>query len=294
MSDHPREPGGRTRPGALLVLGYLAGLGAFGYFLITGLSYYLTPVGERARHPDFWTFKPGGSLGLRFGIAGLVMMTVMHLYSARKRIRSLRALGALRNWLNGHILLGILGPLFVVLHSSFKVSGLISISFWSMVAVALSGIFGRYLYLQIPRTRAGEELSLAEVEKADRDLTRRLKDEFSADAAYLEQVEKASAPPLARGLIAVLLVLLLEDMGLRGGRPRVAPLPGLPPDIARELASVIAQKKTLRRRIVLWDAIHRLFHHWHIIHKPFAVVMYLFVVVHVVVASLTGYGFGWP
>ena len=74
----------------------------------------------------------------------------------------------------------------------------------------------------------------------------------------------------------------------------MAPLPGLPPDVARSLASVIAQKKVLRRRIVLWDAIHRLFHHWHVIHKPFAVVMYLFVVVHVVVASLAGYGFGWP
>ena len=293
MQPSTREPGGRSGPSVVLVLGYTVGLGLFVYFLVAGLSYYMTPVGERARHPGYWTFKPGGSLGLRFGAAGLVMMTVMHLYSARKRIRSLRGLGALRNWLNGHILLGILGPLFVVLHSSFKVSGLISISFWSMVAVALSGIFGRYLYLQIPRTRAGEELSLAEVERADRDLTRRLKDEFGADAAYLEQVERASAPPPARGLVKVLALLLLEDMGLRR-RARVAPLPGLPPDIARSLAAVVAQKKVLRRRIVLWDAIHRLFHHWHVIHKPFAVVMYLFVVVHVVVASLAGYGFGWP
>jgi hypothetical protein len=294
LPETARQPSGRTGPSVVLVLGYILGLGAFAYFLASGLSYYMTPVAERARHPDYWTFKPGGSLGLQFGAAGLVMMTLMHLYSARKRIRLLRGLGPLRNWLNGHILLGILGPLFVVLHSSFKVSGLVSISFWSMVAVALSGIFGRYLYLQIPRTRAGEELSLAEVERADRELTRRLKDEFGADAAYLEQVERASAPPPARGLIKVLVLLLLQDLGLRGGNARVEPLPGLPPDVARNLADVVAQKKLLRRRIVLWDAIHRLFHHWHVIHKPFAVVMYLFVVVHVVVASLTGYGFGWP
>jgi hypothetical protein len=293
LQESPRVPSGRAGPSVALVLGYTVGLGAFVYFLVAGLSYYLTPVAERARHPDYWTFKPGGSLDLQFGAAGLVMMTVMHLYSARKRLKLLRGMGPLRNWLNGHILLGILGPLFVVLHSSFKVSGLIAISFWSMVAVALSGIFGRYLYLQIPRTRAGEELSLAEVERADRELTRRLKEEFGADAAYLEQVERASAPPSARGLFKVLALLLLEDMGLRR-RASVAPLPGLPPDIARNLASVIAQKKVLRRRIVLWDAIHRLFHHWHVIHKPFAVVMYLFVVVHVVVASLAGYGFGWP
>jgi hypothetical protein len=55
-----------------------------------------------------------------------------------------------------------------------------------MVAVALSGVFGRYLYLQIPRTRAGEELTLAEVEKADRDLAQRLRDEFGAEPAFLE------------------------------------------------------------------------------------------------------------
>jgi hypothetical protein len=49
----------------------------------------------------------------------------------------------------------------------------------------------------------------------------------------------------------------------------------------------------VRRRIVLWDALHRVFHHWHVLHKPFAVVMYLFVLVHVIVASLTGYGLSW-
>ena len=288
------EPRRVTPFGVLLALGYAAGLGAFLYYLAGGASYYLTPLIERARHPDYWTLKPGGSLGLRFGVAGLLMMTVMHVYSARKRWRWMRSLGPLRNWLNGHILLGILGPLFVVLHSSFKVGGLIAISFWSMVAVALSGIFGRYLYLQIPRTRAGEELTLAEVEKQDRELTRRLKEEFGADDPYLAEVERASAPPSNRGLLAVLGLLLLEDLGLRGARRRVRPLPGLPPDLARALGQIVAQKRTLRRRIVLWDAIHRLFHHWHVIHKPFAIVMYLFAVVHVAVATLTGYGLGWP
>ena len=287
------EPGRTTPFGVVLVLGYAAGLGAFLYFLVTGASYYLTPLIERARHPDYWTLKPGGSLGLPFGVAGLLMMTVMHVYSARKRWRWMRSLGALRNWLNGHILLGIVGPLFVVLHSSFKVGGLIAISFWSMVAVALSGIFGRYLYLQIPRTRAGEELTLADVERQDRDLTRRLKEEFGADDAYLAEVERASAPPPNRGLIAVLLALLLEDMGLRGGG-RVPVLAGVPPSVARKLRQIVAQKRTLRRRIVLWDAIHRLFHHWHVIHKPFAIVMYLFAIIHVAVATMTGYGFGWP
>ena len=288
-SQQPRRPAAFS---VLLLLGYTAGLGAVAYFLATGLSYYLTPVHERARHPDYWTLKPGGSLGLQFGAAGLVMMTVMHLYSARKRIKLMRGLGPLRNWLNGHILLGILGPLFVVLHSSFKVGGLIAISFWAMVAVALSGIFGRYLYLQIPRTRAGEELSLAEVEKQDRELTRRLKEEFAADEAWLAAVEKAAAPRPARGLPGALVMMLGDDTGVTG-RVKVPPPPNVPPEVAREVAAIVAQKRVLKRRIAMWDQVHRLFHYWHVIHKPFAVVMYLFVVLHVVVATMTGYGFGW-
>jgi hypothetical protein len=278
----------------ILALLYAAGLATLAYFFAAGASYYLTPVAERARHPLYWTFKPGGSLGLRFGMAGLAMMTVMHLYSVRKRLRPLRRLGALRKWLDLHILLGILGPLFIVLHSSFKVGGLVSISFWSMVAVALSGVFGRYLYLQIPRTRAGEELTLAEVQAADRRLAQRLREEFGADDAFLERLDRAAAPDPAAGLGRLLLALLAEDLGLRRAR-RLAvarSLPGLPPALARELADVVRQKAVLQRRIRLWNALHRLFHHWHVVHRPFAIVMYLFVLVHIAVATMTGYGFG--
>jgi hypothetical protein len=241
---------GTTRPATfrvVLALLYVAGLGACAYFLATGIDYYLTPVEGRARHPHYWTLKPGGTLGLRFGMAGLAMMTVMHLYSVRKRLRPLRRLGALARWLDLHILMGILGPLFVVLHSSFKVGGLVAISFWSMVAVALSGVFGRYLYLKIPRARTGEELTLADVEKADREMTQRLREEFGADAAFLEKLDRVAAPPSSAGLLRLLAWLVAEDLGFhRGALLSVArSLPGLPPDLARELVVVVRQKAVL-------------------------------------------------
>ena len=280
----------------VLSLLYVVGLGSVAWFLASGAAYYLTPIEERARDPLYWTLKPGGTLGLKFGMAGLFMMTVMHLYSVRKRLKPLRKLGALRKWLDLHILMGILGPLFVVLHSSFKVGGLVAISFWSMVAVALSGVFGRYLYLKIPRARSGEELTLADVEKADREMTQRLRDEFGADPSFLEKLDQAAAPPEAAGLLRLLAWLIAEDLGFhRGTLAAVArSLPGLPPDLARELMDVVRQKAVLRRRILLWGALHRIFHHWHVVHRPFAVVMYLFVLVHVTVATMTGYGLGWP
>lgn len=279
---------------ALLALGYAAGLGAFLWLAVTGASYYLAPLPERPRHPLYWTLKPGGSVGLRLGAAGLAMMTVMHLYSARKRLRLLRRLGPLRSWLDVHILLGILGPLFVVLHSSLKVGGLVAVSFWSMVAVALSGVFGRYLYLQIPRSRAGEELSLAEAQRADAELTRQLRADFGVDEASLSALERTVGPPPSGSALADLRAVVAGAWSARRrATALVRSLGGVPPHLRRALLALTREKARLRRRIVLWEATHRLFHHWHVVHKPFAIVMYVFVVVHVAVALYAGYGRPW-
>jgi hypothetical protein len=34
---------------------------------------------------------------------------------------------------------------------------------------------------------------------------------------------------------------------------------------------------------------HRLLHHWHLIHRPFALVMFVILAVHVLVTTLLGY-----
>ena len=286
--DGRRASGPSTPFGVLFLLAFLAGLGIFAAQLWNGRSYYLTPLAERPRHEQYWALKPGGSHGLVFGTAGLAMMTVMHVYSARKRMPALRGLGPLARWLDFHILLGVFGPLFVVLHSSFKVGGLVAVSFWAMVAVALSGVIGRYLYRQIPRTRAGEALSLAETQAAARDLGRRLHEEFGLDAALLDPVEEEKRP---RGLLPALAHVLWQDVSgaqRRRLRARTAGL-ALPAKDRRELRAVLAQKGALDRRLALWDELHGLFDWWHVVHKPFAIVMYVFVVVHVGVAVATGY-----
>jgi hypothetical protein len=218
------------------------------------------------------------------------MMSVLLLYSVRKRVPGLRRLGPLARWLDIHIFLGVLGPLLIVLHSSFKVHGLVALSFWSMVAVATSGVLGRYLYLQIPRTRAGDELTLAELVAQDAALTERLRTEFGFDEYHLGRLDALASPPRPPGLLKALLGMLVADLSL-GRRLRAFGYEsGAPLSLYRPLMRVISQKAQVRRRIVLWDAMHRLFHYWHVIHKPFAVVMYLFMIVHVVVASMTGYG----
>ena len=172
---------------------YFVSFAAIGWLLLQGASYYLTPLAERAHHYGYWDWKSGGRIGHRLGVVGAGMMVLMLGYSLRKRVRALRRLGPLSRWLDVHIFFGIVGPLLVVLHSAFKVQGLVALSFWSMIAVAASGVFGRYLYLQIPRTRAGEEMNLAALERVDSELTERLRRQFRLDDAAIGRLEAVAA-----------------------------------------------------------------------------------------------------
>ena len=282
-----------------VVLGllYAVALGTIFLHLRDGWPYYTTPLIERPRHEDFWALKPGGTRGHLLGVAGSSLMVVMLVYSVRKRARVLRNAGRLRSWLDFHIFCGIIGPLLVILHSSFKVQGLVALSFWSMIAVSLSGVLGRYLYLQIPRTRAGDELTLAQVEEQRRELTRHLREDLQVpDEALreLDAIAQAGASPQAP-----LLLLLLRLPGssaamrwrLRAFRRRLRrDLRTAPRPLLREVTRAVRQKAALERRLVLWSRLQQLFHYWHVFHKPFAIVMYLFMIVHIAVALLTGYG----
>src|SRR5512137_374223 len=127
--------------------------------IYNGLSYYGLSIEERVYHPDHPLLKPSGSLGHGFGIVGSLFMIIgVTSYMARKRYRFLSRMGVLKHWLEFHIFLCTLGPILVLFHTAYKFGGLVAVSFWSMVAVFLSGIIGRFIYLQIPHTIEGREM----------------------------------------------------------------------------------------------------------------------------------------
>jgi hypothetical protein len=274
-----------------LILLYLLGALTVLSLLARGADFYRAPLLERAHHEGYWQWKAGGTVGHKLGLAGSSMMVLMLLYSVRKRVGALRRLGPLSRWLDVHIFLGVFGPLLVVLHSSFKVQGLVALSFWSMVVVASSGVLGRYLYLQIPRTRAGEERALAELETEDRELSEQLRTRFRLDEDQLGRLDALVAVPERTGLLGGFVRLVTDDLRLRSAlRGFARGCRSVPPAVVRDFERVVRQKAHVHRRILLWDRVHELFHYWHVLHKPFALVMYLFMIVHVAVALVTGYG----
>ncbi len=141
------------------------------YLIFIGYTYYSTPLEERFYHPQHTWFKPSGIYGQGLGIIGTFMILFgVVIYIARKRYNFLSKLIRLKYLLEFHIFLCTLGPILVLFHTTFKFGGIVSVAFWSMVAVVLSGVAGRFIYIQIPRTIEGRELTLNEVKELKTDL----------------------------------------------------------------------------------------------------------------------------
>ncbi len=262
--------------------------GLVGWTIWAGWDYFTTPLAARPHHAEFREFRAAGTVGHGLGILGSFMIVLLLLYSLRKRMRALQHAGELRIWLRYHIFLGVAGPVLITLHTAFKVGGLVAVSYWSMVAVALSGFVGRYLYQQLPRNVLGETLGVDEIEARNEALLVELSTRCGMN-------DRAAA--------------LLEDIALRKLEHRAAPvalllLPFLNGTLARQLqrwslryvetdrpaAVKLAKEWVLHtRRLRLFHVIRDLFHYWHVFHKPFAFIMIIVMIVHVAVAVALGY-----
>ena len=258
-----------------------------------GISYYNVSLEERVYHPDHAILKPSGNLGHGIGIIGSLFMIIGILsYMARKRYRFLSRLGLLKHWLEFHIFLCTLGPLLVLFHTAFKFGGLVAISFWSMVAVFLSGIIGRFIYIQIPRTIEGRELSLNEVKEMKTDVAGIIRSTYNLDDESYDilvdsikrKVEIHSKNPFSwyirRYLNDRKSVLSVRNVLKRNNLPDVE---------NKRVLALVKNDIMLNRRIERLGAMQNLFKYWHVAHLPFAFVMLIIMIIHVAVTIVFGY-----
>ena len=259
-----------------------------GWVLWVGADYYLTSLTDRPHHPDFRDLRPAGNVGHGLGILGSAMVLLLLLYTVRKRWRPLVRMGQLRSWLRYHIWLGVAGPLLITLHTSFKVDGLVSVSYWSMMAVALSGVLGRYLYQQIPRNVLGEAMNPADAEAESESLLVELAESHGMTQQAAHDLDRLALVSLeGRAAPAALVVLPAVNLMLARRLQSWMSVHGLQgPEGARSRAR---RWVLLTRRLYLFNLVRDLFHWWHVFHKPFAFIMILVMVIHVAVALVLGY-----
>ncbi len=258
-----------------------------------GVSYYSTSIEERFYHPDHDQFKPSGIYGHGLGIVGtLLIVSGVAMYIVRKRWKALARLGRLKYWLEFHIFLCSLGPVMILFHTAFKFGGIVSIAFWSMVAVVVSGIIGRYIYVQIPRTIEGRALSLSEVKALKINLGELLRDTYQLPPETYETIVVAvNAPVLKydRNLLSGIISKFFEDRQAVNSIRISLKKKGLPAqDIAR-LIKLINGEIGLNNRIARLQTMHKLFRYWHVAHLPFALIMLVIVLLHTGITLALGY-----
>jgi hypothetical protein len=278
-----------------------------GAALASGLDYWRLPLQERAFSEMHADFSPAGPVGHGLGVVGTAMITIgVALYMARKRIRALARLGRLKYWLEFHIFLCTLGPFLVLLHTSFKFGGIVSIAFWSMVAVVASGVFGRYVYVWIPKTLGGQFRSLRELEGETEGLLASIVEASRLPEGELrpalagigvgapsgDEVGGGAGAGGSPGLLGSLAASTRFRLGRRGRRHRTLAWlaeHGVPPESRASLARLAERRAALEQQVRVLAPFQRLFRYWHAFHLPLAVVMFLILIVHVAVAVAFGY-----
>jgi len=249
------------------------------YLSYTGYSYYQTPLEERFYHPRHDWFKPSGAFGHGLGIVGTLLIVIgVSLYIARKRYNFMAKYLRLKYLLEFHIFLCTLGPIMVLFHTAFKFGGIVSIAFWSMVAVVLSGVIGRFIYIQIPRTIEGRELSLQEVKAMKTDVPRMLEEKYHMDRQLITlfvSFTKVDDDRVSKPSINKLRSVLKQE--------------GIPRSDQQSIIQTLKKERSLSKKIARLNLMQRLFKYWHVAHLPFALIMLVIVLIHIAVTLAFGY-----
>jgi hypothetical protein len=264
---------------------------------VWGMPYYVLGTGGRVRHPLHSWLKPSGIVGQSAGILGLLLFLFLWLYPLRKSVRWLAWTGRVGSWLRVHTVAGLIISLVVAVHAGWRFTGLIGLGYWAMLTVALSGIVGRYLYVHIPRSMTGTELSREEVAEQRRTLIKRIALTTGRDPDAIERSLMAAVEPVpASGVTGILRRMVLDDLSRRRAIAALRhewerPVVGKPPLDREALGEALALAKrdiALAQQVRMLDAGRRVFGYWHVAHRPFAMTALIAVLIHVGVAIATG------
>ncbi len=245
---------------------------------------------------------PESGLGYWLGIAGSGLMLLLLLYPLRKRVRMPRAFGSVAFWFRAHMILGVLGPVLIVLHSDFRLGSINSnVAFIAMIVVAVSGVVGRYLYGKIHVGLYGRKAEVREI-LADADALRQIVgNDLSVGERLVAELNAFAQRGVAtpKGVLGGLFLLPAVSWHAMVMRAR----------LMREARAVIASEgrrlgwsRRVRRRQLALMADHvslfvltvkkaaalsfyeRLFGLWHVFHLPLFILLVIAAIVHVFAA----------
>ncbi len=253
---------------------------------------------------DTGILTPKHGLGYWFGIAGASMMAMVLLYPLRKRIKFMRSWGHLPRWFRWHMVMGLLGPTLIIVHSNFEArSANALVALVAMLIVAGSGLVGRYLYVQIHRGLYGAKVEAKELLSEAFSIRELIGAELERSAGWEKHLKDFEAEALVHpatlwGAIGHNLLLGRRERSarkflLREFAARLSHQAG----VASWSRKTKRQKaKTGRARIEnYFSAVRRagnlvvyerLFSLWHVLHLPLIVLLVLTALIHILAVNM--------
>ena len=295
------ERGHRTRLYALYVLAIATNLAIFIY----GFGYYKLASVDRPFSPKHHMLRPSGPIGLYLGFLGVALFVGIFLYPIRKHWAWLGTKGSTRHWLDIHVLMGLTAPFIIAFHSTLKFRGIAGMAFWIMFAVSASGVVGRYLYAQIPRKVTTAELSMKELQELQESLVRQLSAQNLLPAADLRALlrmpdaNRVSRLPIVVALVYMMILDVIRVFRVAGLRRHalglgesLSTMAGFLPTRHRELEKAIhaaAEEAALSKRVLFLSRSQKVFHLWHVVHKPFSYAFAVLALLHIGLQFVLGY-----
>ena len=289
-----------------LIAGYVLAVALLLSIGVYGFDYYTLGVAERPFSPKHALLRPSGTIGLKLGFLGLFVFFAIFLYPLRKRWGWLGRQGLSRRWLDIHILFGLSAPFIIAFHSAFKFRGFAGIAFWIMAAVSASGVIGRYLYGQIPRSLNHAELSLKNCQDIQAQLGALLTEQRLLPQAHLRELLRLPSAERVNSLptpVAIVYMMLLDVVRIFGvaklrrhalsGGEYITTLFGFFRSGNRALERAIAcaaEEAALSKRILFLSRSQKVFHLWHVVHKPFSYAFAVLALIHIATVMMMGYG----
>ena len=272
---------------------------------VYGFDYYTLGATARPLSPKHAMLRPSGSIGIKLGMLGTALFFGIYFYYFRKHWGWLRNLGTTKHWLDMHIVMGVTAPLVIAFHSAFKFRGIAGMAFWIMVAVALSGVVGRYLYGQIPRHLNAAELSWQELQQERDRLTAQLASQKIFTEAQVTWAFRFPTVSHVKHLSAISALVymfwldLIRPFRVAALRRRalgffgiLVTLGGLFPSGRYEIERVIRTARhqaTLTKRMLFLSRTQQVFQLWHVVHRPFSYAFVVLALLHIATAMLLGY-----
>ncbi|MBI5624081.1 MAG: NAD(P)-binding domain-containing protein [Elusimicrobia bacterium] len=281
--DKPKDE--LLAPRLFTALGW-AVAGCAALFAASAMDYYGLSEAERPLHSYHAFLRPSGLIGLALGVMGSILIGLNLTYLVRRGLARTEGLGSPRSWMSFHVFTGLLGPLFILLHSAFSLrSPLPAIAGLSLLAVVLTGLVGRYVYARTPRSVQGREMELAEIRRslaAHRDELERLGLPFEDFAAAGAAAGPSSPGSTVAELLALVRVDFEASIEYRKLRDAVAASQRLRP-MAGDILALGRRYIRERRWLERYHELRGLMSGWRFLHLWFALVMIVIAAFHILV-----------